>query len=378
METTRISKLPIIPEEYLCETYEFLNFDNIGSIMTDDERRFINGLLQYYQPDNILEIGVFEGGGTVHLLSLKRKEALLVSIDYDSGNRIGKIVFEKYPDLINDSWHLIVGKDPSEVLDDFNTKFDFVVIDSGHFHPCEALNFISILPFLNDGSIVIVHDTHVKMNRQPDRNESHFAPRLLFSSVCAEKITLKIEPDTYPNIAAFQVTQDTRKYVRNIFDVLMFPWQYFDKHVVESMRVLIRKHYCLELQTIYEMAVNMNIRPRGIDLTDVDDMDKFLTWDQFVALENDTIFYGAGKMCAALVRLCIEKGIEFNYQIWDIAADAIQVLHDKPVMLPDINSNARPGQVMVIMIENSNIANTVRTQFESLGFTVYPACKFSV
>jgi predicted O-methyltransferase YrrM len=75
MKTTKISELPIDPENYDVEHYAKVNYADIvnltdagngafglGSLMIDAERRFINGLIRYYRPRGIIEIGVFKGG----------------------------------------------------------------------------------------------------------------------------------------------------------------------------------------------------------------------------------------------------------------------------------------------------------------------------
>ena len=37
-------------------------------------------------------------------------------------------------------------------------KFDFVFLDTAHSAPGEILNFIEILPFLNENAILVLHD----------------------------------------------------------------------------------------------------------------------------------------------------------------------------------------------------------------------------
>ncbi len=65
MKTTVNTDLPMIREEYVQEDYERIDWSDVDSEMSDGQRRFIHGLVQYYQPNKILELGVSAGGGTV-------------------------------------------------------------------------------------------------------------------------------------------------------------------------------------------------------------------------------------------------------------------------------------------------------------------------
>ena len=381
MKTTRISELPIIPENYAVDNYKRISGMDLDILMTEEERRFINGLIQFYEPQNIIEIGVHKGGGTVNILNAADESTHVVSIDKatewfhcEKICKVGEILTENYPNFRQDNWKLIVGKDPSEVMEELNMKFDFAVIDSGHFHPCETLNFISILPYLNDGAIVIMHDTSNYMYC----NEKQYAPRLLMSSVCADKITtMPCEEREIPNIVAFQVTQDTCKYIQNVFDILLFPWQYFYKKDVESVYNFVKKHYLPKQQIAFEKAINImsllnidsNIFSSPIIIQNVSNRLK----NVLNKLNKDTIFYGAGTNFNEIIRLLPEE-ISFDFRIWDRNADKIKEICNKPVSYPDFETKVN-GTVMVITIANKIIANSIAEQFEQLGYTVYHSIK---
>ena len=139
-------------------------------------------------------------------------------------------------------------------MDTIDEKFDFCVIDTYHHHPVEVLNFIAILPWLNDGAIVVMHDTTAFEWRTKSTFLRMLAPRLLLSTVCAEKYIPDLPSGnmTVSNIAAWQVNVDTRKYCQNLFDILYLPWEVgISKKTYQSMSSLVQKHYSAQLSRTF-------------------------------------------------------------------------------------------------------------------------------
>lgn len=100
MKTTVISDLQMKPEEYRSEIYDRIDWSDIDSEMTDGQRRFIHGLIQYYEPEKVLELGVSAGGGTIVLLNalMENAQAKLYSID-SATNEIYKEVSKQFRKL---------------------------------------------------------------------------------------------------------------------------------------------------------------------------------------------------------------------------------------------------------------------------------------
>ncbi|SEA23531.1 hypothetical protein [Selenomonas ruminantium] len=121
-----LNELDFRPECFASDVYETLDWTNIDSEMTDGQRRFISGLVSYYKPENVLELGVSAGGGTVvllnALLSNKSWKGKLLSIDKlkcfyrDPNLPVGHLARRKFPDLFGSKWILEDGKDPAEVF----------------------------------------------------------------------------------------------------------------------------------------------------------------------------------------------------------------------------------------------------------------------
>ena len=381
MKTTNICELPIIPEDYETNHYSRINYDNVYSEMTDVERRFINGLIRWYEPKNILEIGVSKGGGTVNILNaISDLDAKLVSLDrmntwwLDETHEIGTDV--ERLGLSTDKWRLITGVDPSMVLDGLNTRFDFCVIDTAHLHPMESVNFLCALPFLNDGAIVVLHDTAAYLCFAAERQ---FANRILMSAICAETL----EPVTtdsftsYLNIAAFQVTKDTHKYMRNIFDALMLPWE-MELQDFNEISCFIERHYSAELVALFHRAavqqkqIPFFKQTGSLLLMRKPDQTIFTKmFEHWSCLGDNVIFYGAGRNMRYLLETGKELGWCFDYPIWDLNAEQIGEIVGCPVFMPDFDNPAKPGASVVITIDDKRVFTQVRGQLVQLGYRVF-------
>lgn len=64
----------------------------------------------------------------------------------DLTEAVGYSAINRFANLLDKEWKLIVGKDPSEVMEYIVIKFDFLVLDTAHTHPIESMNFLSVLP----------------------------------------------------------------------------------------------------------------------------------------------------------------------------------------------------------------------------------------
>lgn len=381
MKKAVISDLPILPEEYGKEIYEQVDWASIESEMNDNQRRFINGLIQFYQPEKILELGVSAGGGTVTLLNAMQEidDAELYSIDnaiqvYRKPEmEVGYYAIEKYSDLLDKKWHLLRGEDPAVVMEEINEKFDFCVIDTCHLHPVETMNFISILPWLKDGAIVIMHDTTVFEWRRDFTFLRMLAPRLLLSAVCAEKYI----PDlpswdmTVSNIAAWQINPDTRRYCQNLFDSLYLPWETLvSLKTCQNIGKLVQKYYPAKMSEFYDESVRINV-----SMFLAKEFGVLSFEEQYKELGKNTIFYGAGFKMRELLSVLDFCGIEFEFDIWDKNAECIKYIDQHIVQKPDSQKAAQEDQVMIVTIESEEIYEDLCAQYQPLGYTMFHGLK---
>lgn len=261
----KLNKLGMDPEKADLDVYEKLASRAVMvSEMLDTERRFLNGLLRLTKPENILEIGVSQGGSTAVILNAisDRKDTRLVSIDNseyyykDTTLKVGCIVDEIYPEG-NDQWTLYAGKDPVEVLPEIDTEFDFCVIDTRHVHPVESMNFLTALPYLKEDAIVVLHDIGAYLVDLKNFPNLAFACKILFDSVTGKKLRPKEKYRRITNIGAFQVNRDTWEYIENVFYSLEFPWGLMPDSAC-MVEQFVREHYPNQCYRIFRNARIMN------------------------------------------------------------------------------------------------------------------------
>ena len=386
MKQTKLSELSIIPEDYDPTIYENIDWSTLHSEMSDIERRFIYGLIRYYEPQHMLEIGVYGGGGTVNILNAvsdRTDHVKVISIDHAEVGHygytdscpdslpIGIDVTKAFPHITGDRYRLITGKDPSEVMDEVGkTGIDFAIIDTDHSHPVESLNFLSIFPFMNEGGIVVLHDISLFLSRSLSGGD--LATRILLCSLVAEKITPK-RNSGLPNVAAIQVTADTRKYIQNVFDALLIPWGIIPvENDMRNIRELLVNHFSQHQVDAFDQAVAENKKlfvsgHHGFAIA------AYIA-KSMIKMKADSegivTFYGAGTLTAKFLDSVSVFKLSLDIRIWDERAIEIKKIAGYKVNLPDFDS-AGEGQSVIIMIADAHIANLVRVKLEALGYKVF-------
>jgi predicted O-methyltransferase YrrM len=239
------------------------------------ESAFVCGLIRKYRPAKIVEIGVSAGGTSALILkaaSMLGLECKLHSIDIfinyvrDTSKQMGYVVKEFTPELV-ENWNLYLGKVASAPLKRIGPGIDLCIIDTQHIIPGEILDFIAVYPYLSENAIVILHDMARQFDPEYGQNFHRHATTALFSCVTAEKLVLSDilneRPEGLPNIAAFKVNSDTKKYISNLFLALSLPWTYLPapEHVADYLDGMY-KFYSLDLIEYFKRALNVNFRMR--------------------------------------------------------------------------------------------------------------------
>ena len=94
------------------------------------------------------------------------KKKLLETKDYTNTNfDVGHIVKDYFPNLSN-KWKLFIGNTTSAFIEEIGHDIDFVMIDTSHVMPGEALSLIEILPFLKTNAIITLDDLHFQQRKK--------------------------------------------------------------------------------------------------------------------------------------------------------------------------------------------------------------------
>jgi predicted O-methyltransferase YrrM len=210
------------------------------SEMSFEERAFLNALLLRNKPKKLLELGVSAGGSSVVILNAIKDiiDARLYSIDLSSSwysnpsLKTGHLV-DNYQNL-KSKWELFTGSLAYKFIEKIGSGIDFCLIDTAHANPGEILDFLMILPMLNEDAIVVFHDTnlHAYYLKIGDSylGTNFITNNLLISSITGKKILQgnfnKKENNYFPNIAGIKINAQTKEYVFEIFNLLTIKWRY--------------------------------------------------------------------------------------------------------------------------------------------------------
>ena len=241
-------------------------------LMDEFDSAFLCGVLKTFRPKKILEVGVAAGASTAIILQALEDIGApyeMHSIDlfakhwyYTNADMGFLATFAKEKNLINPDglsgtheFHL--GKILPQVIDEIGGDIDFVILDTIHRLPGEVLDFLTVLPYLTDNAVVVLHDVLLHQTAKPIEN----ATGVLFGAVSADKF-LNFQADDelfrYPNIAAFKVNEHTTACVDNLFVSLILNWNCFFNEQIFVYREHFRRFYSDALMKIFQESVDIN------------------------------------------------------------------------------------------------------------------------
>lgn len=197
-----------------------------------------------------------------------------------------------------DNHRLLLGKFLPERLDEIGDGIDFLILDTVHVLPGEILDFIAAFPYLAHDAVVVLHDTC--LHYAPGMSGNEVATSVLLQSVVADKF-LNIQ-DSYPNIAAFQINQDSYTYFTDMFSALILPWAYLpEDRELALYEAAIQKHYNAQCLRLFQQAV-AKAKER--------EESSSLLWrcNGF----QHVLLYGKGKRGRAFLQCCSSNGIKID------------------------------------------------------------------
>ena len=212
--------------------------------MSSRERLFLVEMLLKTRPRKCLEVGVSAGGSSVIMLSALHAlygEDMPVLHSIDLCKRYYRDNSLETGFQVNDFPHLkpfhklFTGGLACEFMEEIGDGIDFVLLDTVHFLPGELLDYLMVLPYLNDNATIVLHDTniHTIAGRTPKR-EWEFSNNILLSAIHGKKFVmenfcLQYSGNTFPqmpNIGAVKINNNTKKCIFDVINLLSLGWRY--------------------------------------------------------------------------------------------------------------------------------------------------------
>lgn len=290
--------------------------------MSDMQLAMLCGLIKEYKPKKIVEVGVAAGGTSAVILNCisvlgmdTEVYSVDVSEDYyrDMKKKTGYLAEECKGFLNNKVKYKLMRGYLPEQLDDIGEGIDFLILDTEHTLPGELFDFLAAFPYLRDGAIVVLHDIFLNQYVQ---SSNAFATRVLLSAVVGEKIVGRGMDNQYNfvELGVFKVTQDTAKYIENVFSALMVTWNYIpDSQIIQLYSQFLSRYYKSDLMEEWNMAAEMNCNM----LFKKQHMNKLGVRSVYELVEKlknkENIFiYGCGKIGKKLFDLLNDFGIKIE------------------------------------------------------------------
>ena len=269
--------------------------------MSAFDNAFLFGLLEEKKPKKILEIGVAAGATTLMLLSYMQEslpESKLYSIDYlvdyyrDQTKKSGFLASKSFSE--SPQWKLFLGTTFPLVADEIGGDVDFCILDTVHCLPGELLDFIAMLPYMKDGSIVVLHDVQLPLNipdgPYDDRTLFAYATKIVLDVAKGKKIICRL-PDVHhglANISAIVIDKETRASIKDLFSALSLIWYYIPPEKDTKVYAdFYERHYTAEYANYFRRVVSAQtetapklqhlfdkIRHRELLLTEVEECRK--------------------------------------------------------------------------------------------------------
>lgn len=254
--------------EYLTEKIK----QYAGYELSNNEAYFLNGIIRKFKPNHCLELGVSRGGSSIIILNALKdiNNSFLVSLDinencYNNKNeKTGYAVNKYFPELAINKWQLFTGRQPHIFLSKLKMKFDFLFLDTVHYAPGEMINFIEVLPFLEENTIVVLHDIifHLPSLNYYNQKDTKIHPSQIYliSSLIGEKIILASKNNNIENIGAVILYPNQEKYYLNYFLLLLSPWNYIPNDTfIDELIKFVKTYYKKEIYiSLFNRSIEEN------------------------------------------------------------------------------------------------------------------------
>lgn len=243
--------------------------------MSNFESAFLCGLLQEFRPRKILEVGLAAGGTSaivmqcMHMLQAPYE---MHSVDLcrefyrDNTRESGYLAEEAKKFITNVNQHRHLGHLAFHQMPKIGGGIDFLILDTEHILPGEMLDFLSLLPFLSENAIVVMHDLRLNWRDKirTDYSDGAYVNKLILATVTAQRKFMQYDSDVSdvhgaPNIGAFQICKGTRENIADMFNALSITWNHFPPEwEIPAYRQLFSLYYDEQCLWLYDVAVKIN------------------------------------------------------------------------------------------------------------------------
>ena len=199
-------------------------------VISYEDAGFLDGLIRDLRPDQVYEVGVASGASSALILSSMSAYAdpsrvWLHSYDiatqcyFDAAHAVGDATREMVPALLK-QWKLNVRSTALDVPHEkpAQTK-SLYFIDANHSHPWPALDLIALLPGLQAGDAVVLHDVNlptITEGKFPD-----YGAQWLFDDWLGERSRPEV---AMPNIGALIIPENKNVILTSLVKTLSRPW----------------------------------------------------------------------------------------------------------------------------------------------------------
>ena len=232
------------------------------------------GLIKTVRPKKIVELGVAAGGTSSVIMNAVDRlgyEADLYCIDaattcyWDHTKEVG-FVTEMANQYLKGycKLHLMAGKTLNQVIGMIGNAIDLIILDTSHTIPGELLDYLVVFPYLADESFVIIDDLFTPLIHQlpPYNSETahlQIAPRLLYSSVCGEKVYIKGNKSEIFQYGIKKIDKKNISQLVAISELLLLPWHsQIGLKGVKDYSEILQKHYSADVTDNFWLALKLN------------------------------------------------------------------------------------------------------------------------
>ncbi len=284
------------------------------TLMSRGEQKFFMQFMKEDRPKKILEIGSNQGGTTaiiLHAIEKLQLSAVLHSVDISNfedtmRHTVDHSLGVVCPHWNQESWKIYCNTTVAGVVDEIGSDIDFCILDAAHSLPGEVLDLITILPYLKDGTIVVLHD--IRLGSRGMRRNA-IATNILFSTVVAEEKFLPLDDlGNIMNIAAFRITKTTRAHIHNLIQALSLPWAYSVSEAHWNLYTkVVRAHYADQYDFFLKSCTyGQKTGTSTVNNWDFEKQKQLLTKNGSVELDetnqNCVVFWGYGGEMQRILR----------------------------------------------------------------------------